>query len=57
MANEIKDKLIGMADTVKAQVLYELKLNFNTAEFYKLRFKNQLIENEKICKVIFKRKN
>lgn len=54
MCNEIKGKLIGMAETVKAQVLYELKLNFNTAEFYKLKFLNQQYQNEKICKVIFK---
>lgn len=54
MPNNIKQKLIIMADTVRAQVLYELKLNFDTAEFYKLKFLNQQYENAKICKVIFK---
>jgi len=54
MPNNIKAKLIGMADTVRAQVLYELKLNFDTAEFYKLKLLNQQQENAKICKVIFK---
>lgn len=52
--DNVKAKLIVMAETVKAQVLFELKLNFDTAEFFKLKFFNQIHENGKICKVIFK---
>lgn len=54
MQDKIKGKLIGMADTVRAQVLYELKLNFDIPEFYKQKFFYQQIESAKICKVIFK---
>lgn len=51
---EINNKLEIMAETVKAQVLYELNMSYDPAEFFKLRFQRRFFDYKKLCNVIFK---
>jgi len=51
---ESNNTLEIMAETVKGQVLYELDMSFEPAEFFKLRFQRRFFDYQKLCNVIFK---
>lgn len=54
--NSIDGKLVSLADAVRAEVSYELDMNVNVAEFYRLSFEKQRLQEQFLNFNIYKYK-
>lgn len=53
-AEEIKCKLISLAESVRGQIMFDLMFKIEPSFFFKLKFKNDEIEKQKLCSSIYK---
>lgn len=54
MINDVKCTLESLAESVQAEVLYDLDFDVQPSEFYKLKFVNDVRTSLLVCKEIYK---
>lgn len=54
--NQINQKIISLADSVRAEIVYEITMDINFSEFYLLALKKQTIEENNLIYNLYKYK-
>ena len=46
--------ILGYAESVKSELLYDLKFNLSPLKFYRAKFDKDRADEKKLCKIIYK---
>ena len=49
-----KKRLVSLADSVRAEVLFDMSFKIKSSEFFRVKFDNDQIETKKIADSIYK---
>lgn len=53
-SDEIKCRLISLADSVRSEALFDIKTNIKLSEGVRLKFDNDKLQKIKLCNSIYK---
>lgn len=53
MSNNLTLKLSGIAESIKAEVLFDLKLNVSPNTFYRAKFDKERNDEKTLCHIIY----
>ena len=54
MNHEITAKLCSIAESVKAEILYDLKFNISPNFFFKLKFEKERQDEKRLSQILYK---
>jgi hypothetical protein len=55
MISELKSKLVGMADNIKSEILYDLRFaSLNPVDFFRVKFDKDREDEIELCHTIYK---
>lgn len=51
------EKIAGIAESVKAEIVYDMKFNISPVDFYRTKFDKNRNDEKKLCAIIYKKVN
>lgn len=52
--SDIKCELISFAEAVRAESLFDLSVDIDLSKFFRVKFENDELETQKLCKLLYK---
>lgn len=54
MITELKNEIAGVAESVKAEILYDLQFDINPVAFFRTKFDKDRLDEIRLCNTLYK---